>query len=261
MAVLIFAGDINPDDAFALAQKTLGTWQAKGPKPEKKLPELAKSGPTHIYLVDRPCTQSQIQVGQFGLTRKDNGYFTSRIVSSYFGWGFNGRLNKSIRVQKGLTYSVWGSYIAQKFAGEFRVGTFSKTETTAQAVKAVLDEITRLKTVGPNPEELECNRSYILGSFVGERETPQQIARDLWLIQSQDLSEDFLERLLDTIAKTSCPDCEKLTQMTIQPDKLVVVVVGDAARIKADLEKIAPVTVIDEKNSGKPMACPAPAGK
>ncbi len=247
MAVLIFAGDIDPNDAFNLARTALGNWQAKGPKPEKQLPALTKPGSTQIYLVDRPCTQSQIQVGQFGITRKDDGYFASRIVSSYFGWGFDGRLNKTIRVQKGLTYSVFGSFIAQRFAGEFRVGTFTKTETTAQAVKAVLDEIARLKNEGPNTEELEGTRSFILGNFIGERETPQQIARDLWLIQSQGLSEDYLERLLSSVAKLGCPDCEKLTKSTLQPDRQVVVVVGDAAKIKTDLEKIAPVTVISQK--------------
>jgi zinc protease len=250
MAVLIFSGDIDPSAAFKLAQTTLGNWQAKGPKPEKKLPVIAKPGPTHIYLIDRPCTQSQIQVGQLGITRQDEGYFPSRIVSSYFGWGFDGRLNKNLRVQKGLTYNVFGSYLAQRFAGEFKVGTFSKTETTAQAVKAVLDEIAKLKTEGPTREELEGTRSYILGSFIGERETPQQIARDLWLIQSQGLSDDYLERLLSAVAKISSQDCEKLTKSTLQPDRLVVVVVGDAAKIKTDLEKIAPVTVITTKKDG-----------
>jgi zinc protease len=244
-AVLIFSGDIGEEEAFESAKKTFGDWKAAGERPDIKRPQPAEAAETHIYLVNRPwSTQSQIRVGQRGITRHDKGYFESRIVSNYFGWAYNSRLNESIRVAKGLTYDVWGGYMAKRFAGEFEVGTFSKTESTADAVRAVLEEIGRLKTEGPSEKELEDSRSYILGSFVGGRETPQQIAGDLWLIESQDLSRDYLERLLGGIAKAKRTDCERLVRETIEPGKLVIVVVGEAEKLKEGLEKIAPVTVV-----------------
>ncbi len=249
-AVLIFSGDIEAKEAFKLAKKTFGGWKAAGERSDIKISKPAEPTETHIYLVDMPgSTQSQIRVGQSGITRHDERYFVSRIVSNYFGWAFNSRLNESIRVAKGLTYGVWGSYTANRFAGEFEVGTFSKTESTAEAVKAVLEEIKRLKTQDPNDDELESSRSYILGSFVRGRETPQQIAGDLWLIESQGLGEDYLERLLGGIAKAKQTDCERLVRETIEPSKLVIVVVGEAEKLKEGLEKIAPVTIAaaDEK--------------
>jgi len=244
-AVLIFSGDIREKEAFELARETFGGWEAPGERPDIKISQPKEARQTHIYLVDRPGSiQSQIRVGQPGITRHDEGYFVSRIVSNYFGWAFNSRLNESIRVEKGLTYGVWGSYIANRFAGDFQVGTFSKTESTAETVRAVLEEIERLKADGPSDDELESSRSYILGSFVRHRETPQQIASDLWLIESQELGDDYLERLLDGIAKAERADCERLVRETIEPDKLVIVVVGEAAKLKEQLEQIAPVTVV-----------------
>jgi len=249
-AVLIFAGDIEADGAFELAKKTFGRWQAAGELPQAKLPGMA-ADKTHIYLVDRPgSSQSQIRIGGRGITRHDDGYFVSRIVSSYFGWAFNSRLNEKVRVEKGLTYAVWGGYSAKRFAGEFTVGTFSKTESTAEAVRAVLDEIDRLKNEQASDEELESSRSYILGSFVRGRETPQQIARDMWLIESQSLGDDYLERLLAGIAKAEVADCTRLTAGTIESNKLVIVVVGEAEQLKEQLEKIAPVTVIEQEIAG-----------
>jgi zinc protease len=144
MAVLIFAGDIDQTQAFELAAEMFGQWKSSGPKPDIKLPQLAKPGETHIYLVDRPGSiQSQIRAGQLGITRHNEGYFTSRIVSNYFGWAFNSRLNETIRVAKGLTYGASGSYSAQRFAGEFYVSTFTKTESTPEAVQAVLRKAAR----------------------------------------------------------------------------------------------------------------------
>jgi predicted Zn-dependent peptidase len=184
-------------------------------------------------------------MGHLGLTRHDDGYFVSRIVSSYFGWSFNSRLNESIRVAKGLTYSVWGGYEAGRFAGTFKMGTFTKTESTADTINALIEEIKRLKAEPPSQTELDSSRSYILGSFVKDRETPQQIASDLWLIESQQLGSDYLERLLNGISQTQVADCMNLVKNAVCDDKLVIIVVGDAAKLVEILEKIAPVTIIN----------------
>jgi zinc protease len=252
MATLIFAGDIDEAAAVKLAKETFGDWQAVGPRPQTKLPPLPKVKGVNIYLVDMPgSTQSQIRVSGRGITRKTPGYFTSRVISSYFGWGFNSRLNTSIRVEKGLTYSVSGSFMANRFAGVFSVSTFSKTGTTPQTVQAVLDEIKRLRDVPPTAEEVEVNRSYITGNFIIDRETPQAVAGDLWMVQSQDLGSDYLSRLLKGIATTTVEDCRMFTARYVNPNDLVVVVVGDAGKLKDGLSKIAPVTVVSAE-SDKP---------
>jgi zinc protease len=171
------------------------------------------------------------------------------VVSNYFGGAFNSRLNEKIRVEKGLTYGARGGYAANRFAGEFKIRTFSKTASTAEAVQAILDEVERLKVQGPTNEELEDSRSYILGSFVRGRETPQQIAGDLWLIESQGLGEDYLERLLAGVANAQRADCVRFVRDTIERNKLVMVVVGEAGKLKQELEKIAPVTVVAAEKS------------
>jgi zinc protease len=246
-AVLIFAGDIDKDKAIALAEKNFGKWQRSAePNVNSNFVIPEHNEPTQIYLVNCPgVPQSQIRIGQIGITRQvQPEYFTTRIVSDYFGFGFNSRLNESIRVQKGLTYGVWGGYFANKFAGEFEVQTFSKTAVTADAVKALLDEINKLKTVPPEPNVLSQSKSYIAGNFVINHETPQQVAQDLWLIKSQNLSNDYLDRLLASVQNTKVEDCKNVIEKTIKPDKLIIVVVGDANALQEPLEKIAPVKLI-----------------
>ncbi len=246
-AVLIFAGSVKEAEAFALAEEVFGGWKADAEAPEISLGQISQVEAMHIYLVDVPgSVQSQIRVAQMGITRHmQPEYFISRIVSNYFGWGFNSRLNKSVRVDKGLTYGIGGSYVASRFAGKFTVSTFSKTETTAQAVQAVLDEIERLVDEPPSAMELEDSKSYMAGVFVVQGETPQQVADHLWLIESQQLGSDYLDRLLATVAETRTEDCMDLVRDTIQPGKMIIVVVGDAEKLKGELEKIAPVTVVE----------------
>jgi zinc protease len=249
-AVMIFAGDIKTENAVALAQEYFDQWKNDNPKPVTKLPKIDPIEKTHIYLVDNPgVTQSKIRVGHFGFTRKDSRYFTSRVVNSYFGMAFNSRLMTSLRVEKGLTYGAMGGFSASRFAGNFKISTFTKTESTAETVEAIIDEIRNLKTHAPTDEELDESRSYILGSFVRQRETPQQVASDLWLIESQQLEKDYLQQLLDGIAKTDDDNCIELAKSAVNEDGLVIVVVGQAEILKEKLEKIAPVTVVKKENA------------
>ncbi len=245
-AALIFAGDIDEAKAVALAERVLGDWKKGKAELAPQPANIPTASDTHIYIVDRPgSAQSEIRVGQLGVTRHQQPeYFISRVVGYYFGGSFNSRLNDTIRVKKGLTYGAFGGYTAQALSGEFRLSTFTKTDSTAETVKVALDEIRRLQAEEPTKKELADTKSYIAGSFVRQRETPQQVARDLWLIESQKLGDDYLERLLAKIAQTTEEDCGNLVDDTLNPDKMIIVVVGDAAKIKDQLWEIAPVTVV-----------------
>ena len=245
--VLIFAGDIDSSKAFALAAGTFGSWKAAGAKPQPRLASVKQPDKTRIYIVDRPGSiQSQIRVGHLGITRHDERYFTSRVVSGYFGWAFNSRLNQSLRVSKGLTYGSWGGFTANRFAGEYKIGTFTKTESTADAVKAIIEEIERLKTEPATDKELDESKSNIVGRFVMDRETPQQVAGDLWLIESQQLPKDYIQQLMKAIAATDIQMCSKLTAEKVHENQLIIVVVGQADKLKDQLGEIAEVIVVSQ---------------
>jgi len=249
LATLIFAGDITMAEAKQLARRSFGDWRAESPLEMPALPDVPAPSATHIYLVDKPGAQSQIRVAQRGFTRQHEDYFASRLVSGYFGGAFSSRLNETIRVQKGLTYGAGGGFAASRFDGSFRVSTFSKTATTAEAVRAILDEIDRLRNEPPSSEELEKTRSYILGSFAGDRETPQAVAEDIWQIELEDLPADYFERLLETVKRTTAEQCAALAQKHVKPDELVIVVVGPAEALRPELEKIGPVTVVSPEEA------------
>ncbi|MGH2272061.1 M16 family metallopeptidase [Anaerohalosphaeraceae bacterium U12dextr] len=245
-SVLIFSGDIDAPKALVLAETRLGEWTCDTARPEVKLAAIPQQEKTHIWLVDNPgSAQVQLRVGCHSINRKDQpDYFISRVVGNYFGGSFHSRINETLRVQKGLTYGAFGSYTAQKEAGYFVVNTFTKNETAGQAIAAIIELLDQLRKDGPTAEELELSRSYISGSILRRRETPQQIANDLWLIEAESLGRDYYDKLLAGVNAADEAKCLALANKTINPDQLTIVVVGDAEKIKADLEKIAPVTVV-----------------
>jgi len=245
-ASLIFAGDISKAKAVEIARRYFGNWKIGLIEMGLVMPNIEEIEGRRIFIVDMPTSaQSEIRVGGKGITRKvQPEYFFSRVVNNYFGGSFHSWLNETVRVKKGLSYGAWGGFYAQNMAGDFRVSTFTKTAKTAETVKVLLEEIERLSKQPPEEKELADTKSYFAGSFVRTRETPQTVAEDLWLIESQHLGADYLDRLLETIGETTAEDCIKFVKETVNPDKLVVIVVGDAEKIKDELEKIAPVTVV-----------------
>ena len=112
-------------------------------------------------------------------------------------------------------------------------------------LQKILEQIDEFRTVEPTDNEFYDTRSYFIGSFAGQRETPQDIARDLWLIESQKLGKDYFKKLFKTLDKTTKQDCIELAQKTIDPDSLAIVVIGDAEKLKEPLAEIARVQVIE----------------
>lgn len=245
--VLYVAGDITPSDAFALAEKRFGDWKVDRPYAPAELPPLPDRKKTHIYLVDRPgSVQSQIRAGHVGIKRDDPRYFASRVMANIFGGGFNSRLNKAIRVEKGLTYGARAGMAAQRFAGEMKISTFTKTPTTADTVRTILAEIEKMRAESPTPDEVADTKSYLTGSFPGDRETPQSVVGDLWLIETEGLPKDYFRKYLEGIKSTTADAVLKTAKELIDPENMVIVVVGEGKEIKDDLEKIAPVTVVNQ---------------
>jgi zinc protease len=244
MACLYFSGDVTIDRAEQLAESAFGKWTANGPKPEFQVPTIPDLEQTRIYLVDMPGDQAQIRIGQRGVLCNAPGYFASRVVSGYFGESFGSRLNQSLRVKRGLTYGANGGYMTKHMVGDFVVSTFTKNETIGDAVRASIDEIKGLTSEPPSSDELDDAKAHIIGSFAGARETPQSIVNDLWFIEFEGLSTDHFHSYLREVQNMDASDCIQLTTSTIDPEKLVIVVVGAAEQLKPKLEEIAPVTVV-----------------
>ena len=249
-ASLIFAGDISEAKAVEISKRYFSKWKIGLIEMGLVMANIPEIAERQIFIVDMPSSaQSEIRIGGNGITRRvQPEYFVSRVVNNYFGGSFHSWLNDTVRVKKGLSYGAWGGFYAQNMAGNFQVSTFTKTASTTETVKVLLEEIERLGRQEPEEKELADTKSFFAGSFVRTRETPQTVAEDLWLIESQRLGADYLDRLLETIGETTAEDCIEFVKETVDPDKLVVVVVGDAEKIKDELEKIAPVVVIRKEN-------------
>lgn len=250
-AALIVAGALTDGRALALAETNFAVWQIPAAADSSPIPEPAappNPGPTRILLVDWPgASQSEIRIGGLGITSRDPDKPLASLVGSYFGGSFGSRLMKAIRVQKGATYGASGGFEANRFSGCFVMHTFTKTPSTADTVRAALAEIRGLVERPPTAEELSLHKRYFLGSAAARFETPEQVASQLAHEALNGLPLDYLQRSLATIGSATTDQCEAFARRRVDPERLVIVVVGDASVVAKDLEAIAPVTVLDRE--------------
>ncbi len=107
-------------------------------------------------LVDYPSPQSVAFFTFKGISRTDQDFFAAFVMNHILGGGgFNSRLMKKIREERGLTYSV-NTSLAQYDHAELYLGMFqSSNDKISEAIEILKREIALLANNGVNQEELE----------------------------------------------------------------------------------------------------------
>jgi len=243
IATLIVTGDIAPEAAFELAGKYFGDWNAKANVQVQMVPPPSTS--RQVVLVDRPgAVQSEIRIGQIvPVSRKDPDYPVVRLISQTFGESFGARLNRVLRIEMGLTYGARGTFDVDTDAAALSMSTFTRTEKTVDAVKAMLSEVAKLTAAPVKPDELQQARDSLIGRFQMAMETPAQIAARYWDLIVWGLPERWYSDYLRAVDQVRDPARTlEAARRVLQPERMLVVVVGNREKIRDELGRIATVT-------------------
>jgi zinc protease len=244
-AFLLIVGDVKAADAIKTVSKEFGKWKA-GTVPELNLPDYPKIEGHKIILIDKSdATQSYIALGHHGLTRHSEDAFKVRVMNYILGGGgFASRLLQVVRSEMGLTYDIGSGFDFNKYTGAFYVKTFTKNESTGEAIRAIFDELNRIREEPVEQKELDDTRSFYTGYIPLQFETPANIATWLETIYLYDLGEDYYNRYLKGVEETTMDDVQQMAQKYIDPENMLIVVVGKADEVKTQLEEFGEVTVI-----------------
>jgi predicted Zn-dependent peptidase len=249
-AHLVVIGDFNADKMKqTIANAFESNWQPGKPPmvPQRGMPEQHGR---KIYLVDRPgSVQSSIKVGNLSLSKTDPDYFPMLVANQILGGAGNSRLFLNIRENKGYTYGAYSHVGARKQKGAFEAETEVRTDVTAPSLQEVLYELDRLRNVKVSGKELGEAKSYLAGAFQLGLETQNGLASRLLERRLYELPDNYLETYVTNVLAVSLDDVRRVARKHIDLDNVVICVVGDASKIKPDLEMFAAVDVYD--TSGK----------
>ncbi|MGP0061532.1 MAG: M16 family metallopeptidase [Beijerinckiaceae bacterium] len=234
MRTAVFARDrlkiaaVGAIDAARLAQHlddVFGTLREKAVLDRVPDAEFAGIGTRHIVDLDIP--QSTIRFGRQGIGRKDPDYFPAMVVNHVLGGGvFSARLFREVREKRGLAYSVYSQLATYDHAAMLIGSTSTKNERAAESLHVIEAEIRSLGEQGPQEDELDKAKNYLIGSYDLRFDTSTKIASQLVHIQTEGYGVEYLDERNRLIAAVSLEDAKRAAKRLLGDAQLLVAVAG-----------------------------------
>ena len=244
--ILGVLGDFDSETMLAKIQEAFKGWEPA----EINIPEKPKVPETYgkkIALVNKEdVNQTNIRMGHIGWLRKNEDYPALVVMSQILGIGFSSRLINSIRVEKGLAYSVGNNYGAgYDVPGVFFIACGTKSEATVTAIGAILAEVEKMRAEEVTDEELKQAIDGFMNSSVFDYDTKGEILSRALRYEYYDYPQDFVEQLMAGIREVTKADVKRVATEYLHPDKFTLIAVGKASDFDKPLSTLGDVTEVD----------------
>jgi zinc protease len=233
-AILAIVGDVSTEEAFAGAERAFGAW-------ERASSTAAASGapppPTRrLVVVDRPgAVQTEIRAGHTALPRGHPDYLALDLAVKILGGEGGNRLQGVLRTDRGLTYGASANLRARRDAGSIVADTDTRSDSTAQVLRLLVDEMWRLQRQRVSDRELSYAQAYLTGNFPLTIETPSAIAMQILNAVFYGLDLEELQTFRERVNAVTVDDIQRVARTYLHPDRLSIVLVGDASLFQKQL--------------------------
>ena len=236
-ALIAVVGDIGAAEAMAGLEKHFGAWKP-GVVPDQVATEPPQPTKRVIVIDKKDAVQTEIRVGHIAIPRKHNDYeAVDQAVKILGGEGAN-RLQQVLRSQRQLTYGASADLDTYKMAGAVIAETDTQTSNTAEALRIVVEEFSRLQRERVYDEELSGAQDYMVGHFPLTLEVPDAIATQVLNQLFYELPVDELPKYRERVLKVTPDEIQRVARWFIRPGQLSVVLVGNADAFVKDLKGV-----------------------
>jgi len=253
-ATAVVAGDFTDVDLDEVLAGTLGSWTGEEAAPAL-IPPASADDTGRVVIVDRPgSVQTQLLIGRLGPDRHDPEWPALVLGTYCLGGTLTSRLDRVLREEKGYTYGVRAS--TQVLRSPAPAGLDGETGTSLLAISGSVDTASTrpaledLRTVlrtlaadGLTDAERDVAVQNLVLVAPLRYETAAPVAGTLADQVQQHLPDDFQAQLYARLGQTSTTEATAAVVTAFPPDRLVTILVGDAAQIKAPVEDLGIGTV------------------
>lgn len=211
------------------------------------LPEIDYHFDSSINLVDkRDVNQSVVMMGHIGGLRENPDYAKLQVMNRILSDGFSGRLMRIIRSQMGLAYTVFGQYGSNNFyQGIFYAGVMTQSESTAEAIEAIFEQIRRLQNEPVSEQEMKDTKDRFLNSLVFEYDSRASVLNERMSYDYAGMDPETFDRLVEEIQAVTVEDVQEVAREYLHPDSFHILVVGNGEELGGQLERFGEVNLLD----------------
>jgi len=240
--LIVVTGDFDPSSAKSKLAQTFGAVPAGTEWKLNAGGALRPARKGELLLIDKPdATQTYFQIGQPGIDMKNPDRATLEIINTLFGGRFTSMLNDELRVNSGLTYGAGSALEEPRLPGAIVISTYTKNDTTTQAIDMALDVLRRLNEKGITAAQLASAKAYVKGLYPTRRlETMDQLAALIGDIELYGLGRDEVDGYFARIDAITLDQANATIKKYYKTDDLTFVVLGAADKIREQMKKYDP---------------------
>jgi len=189
--------------------------------------------PVSQVVVDLPQPQSLVRFIGPGIDRTNPDFFPAYVLNyTLGGGGFESRLMKTLRVEKGLTYGVSTSLDPNPELLTWSGGGQTKNESAGEFVAGVKAEMQGFIEGGVTEQELADAKAYLVGSYPLGFDSNAKIAGQMMSVRQDDLGVDYFDRRNALIDAVTLEDVNRAAKAYLDPARYSFIIVGEPQGIE-----------------------------
>ena len=250
----VVVGDIKVEAARTLIADHFGDWTSKQTAPPSLPPPPGLTAPAARggrVMVDNPgASQTVLRVWMPGWSASDPHRVAGDLGTVVLGGTFTSRLNALLREEKGYTYGARAGLTNGRGYGTITVSTNVVIDKTGPALRDLIAELNRFPEgiTAAEAGKAEASRRTDAIEVSGSRSAGADLLAGL---AGDGRNADGQLADIHMAARIEPADINRVLE-TLNIDDSLVVVVGDLARIRAEVEAALPGAWIELDASGKP---------
>jgi zinc protease len=252
-AALVVAGDISMSELRTLADKAFGSWQRGTPlRPTLGTPATTEA---RVVIVDKPGSpQTQVRVAAIGAPRSSPDFRPMQIMNLALGGLFSSRINMNLREEHGYTYGANSQFSFRRAAGPFQLASGIRTDVTGAAVSEIFKEIRGMIEKPMSADELQKAKDSLANSLPGAFESSANAVNNFSNVFIYDLGLDYYTRYAEQVNAVTTDQTLAVSKKYLVPANMVVIAVGDRAKIEPELKKLNLGSIEVRDAEGKPIS-------
>lgn len=239
--VLAMAGPIEHDDNLALAEKYFSAFTNKVAPITKNhfIGSITESQDCPQLLFQRDSdSQIELQICFRSCSYNHDDFMTMGLISRIFDDGFTSRLQRVLREERGLVYSVECRATSMSDIGTMDFDVTVRPEKLIEVTRVLLQEIRTFTDEGPTDHEVAHVKKRYMFDLDTELDDPyKQVVR--YAFPHLYSKEIYIEEEREQVKAISREEIIEISRKTFVAEKLNLILVGPyTPELKKELEKL-----------------------
>ncbi len=236
-------GDFETSAMKKRIETMFGGWKVTVELSIDTTTQIPDHGQNRVLLVNKnDATETRFRIGSFGIRRSNPDYIGVLLVNTILGGRFTSWLNDELRVNAGLTYGAFSFFSPYIYSGTFTISSFTRTETTVEAIDLALEVLDRLYDRGIDEETLRSAKNYLKGQFPPQYETAGSLAELLLSMFIYGFDESFINNFEKDVDEMTVDKAAAIVQKYFPSKNLQFVLIGKADEIRGRVAKYGEIS-------------------